>query len=75
MSIKPQSSKTTGRDQVDIGSKTKRDDNNCAQFAISYFKVNVQKIAAAQFAAEQFIFFIFSGLRRVRTFLGYSLSI
>ncbi|XXN65959.1 hypothetical protein ACRQ84_02600 [Enterobacter ludwigii] len=62
MSIKPQSSKTTGRDQVDIGNKTKRDDNNCAQFAIHYFKVNVQKIVAARFAVEQFIFFIFSRL-------------
>ncbi|WP_312664094.1 hypothetical protein [Pantoea sp. CTOTU49201] len=62
MSIKPQSSKTTGRDQVDIGNKTKRDDDNCAQFAICYFKVNVQKIVAARFAAAQFILFIFSGL-------------
>jgi len=62
MSIKPQSSKTTGRDQVDIGNKTKRDDDNCAQFAIRYLKVNVQKFVAARFAAEQFIFFIFRGL-------------
>ncbi|WP_167347135.1 hypothetical protein [Type-E symbiont of Plautia stali] len=65
MSIKPQSSNTTGRDQVDIGIKNQRNEDNCAQFAIRYFKVNGQKITTAQFAAEQFIIFIFSSLEEI----------
>jgi len=40
---KPQSSNITGRDQVDIVDKTKRNEGNCAQFAIAFFKVNGKK--------------------------------
>ncbi|MBS0880099.1 hypothetical protein JK231_05715 [Pantoea sp. JGM49] len=74
MSIKPQSSNTTGRDQVDIGIKNQRNGDNCAQFAIRFFKVNGQKITTAQFAAEQFIIFIFSSLEEIYHHHNTSLS-
>jgi hypothetical protein len=74
ISIKPQSSSRTGRDQVDIGNKTKRNEQICAQFAIGDGKVNVQKNSAAHFAAEQFIIFIFSGLQGLRKVLYMNLS-
>jgi hypothetical protein len=35
---------------------------NCAQFATGKWKVNEQKNSTAQFAAEQYIFFIFRRL-------------
>ncbi|WP_162287203.1 hypothetical protein [Pantoea conspicua] len=47
---RPQSSNITGRDQVDIGEKTKTNEGNCAQFAIGFFKVNGREFPAAHFA-------------------------
>ncbi|MBP2170604.1 hypothetical protein J2125_003796 [Erwinia toletana] len=59
---KPQSSKMTGRDQVDIGASAKITERFCAHIAITNINVNAQKSTAARFASVRFIFFIYNSL-------------